>query len=173
MSSDLTQAVVRLLVSLPIVLALIYLVLKYGLARRYMVVKGNGRMKLLEQLPLGPKTTLSLVAFGGKYYLLAHQENTISLVKELDELPEPEKQITGDIMELTPKTITEYASLQDTEMPEPAKAGNEKSRLYLDKLKGWLVELRDLFEKLAHRKHEGKKVDMLKNDDVVKEEDIR
>jgi hypothetical protein len=53
------------------------------------------------------------------------------------------------------------------------KQAMKKSRLYLDKLNGWLVELRDLFEKLAHRKHEGKKVDMLKNDDVVKEEDIR
>jgi len=141
MSSDLTQAVVRLLVSLPLVLALIYLVLKYGLGRRYMVARGGSRMKLLEQLPLGPKTTLSLVEFGGRYYLLAHQENAISLVKELDDLPEPEKQVTGDIVELTPKTITEFVGFQDAEVSETAKAGNEKVNLCL----GWLAKIKGLF----------------------------
>ncbi len=79
MNGDLIGAVVRLLVALPLILGIAYLVLKYGLARRYVVTTGNRRMKLVEQLPLGPKTSLSLVSLGGKYYLLAHQDNSVSL----------------------------------------------------------------------------------------------
>lgn len=112
MNSDLIWAVVRLMVALPLVLGMAYLVLKYGLARRYVVASGARRMKLVEQLPLGPKTTLSLVALGGRYYLLAHQDNAISLVKELGELPEPEASKIGDIVELTPRTIEEFDRLQ-------------------------------------------------------------
>lgn len=112
MSGDLIWAVVRLLVALPLVLGLVYLVLKYGLARRYVVTSGNRRMKLVEQLPLGPKTILSLVALGGRHYLLAHQDNSISLIKDLGELPEPEESKIGDIVDLIPRTIQEYDRLQ-------------------------------------------------------------
>ena len=112
MSGDLIWAVVRLLVALPLVLGLACLVLKYGLARRYVVTPGNRRMKLVEQLPLGPKTTLSLVALGGRYYLLAHQDSSISLVKDLGELPDHEELKAGGIVDLTPRTIEEYDRLQ-------------------------------------------------------------
>lgn len=88
MSGDLIWALVRLIVALPFVLGLTYLVLKFGLSRRYMAGSGNRRMKMVEQLPLGPKTTLSLITLGGNYYLFAHQDNSVSLVKELGELPE-------------------------------------------------------------------------------------
>ncbi len=108
MSSDLIGAVVRTLVALPLVLGLAYLVLKYGLARRYVTASGSRRMKLVEQLPLGPKTTLSLVELGGSYYLLGHQDSSISLVKELKELPETDQFKIGDIVELKPRTIEEY-----------------------------------------------------------------
>ncbi len=108
MNHDLIWAAVRLLVALPLVLGLAYLVIKYGLARRYVVKPGTRHMKLVEQLPLGPKTGLSLVKLGGRYYLLAHQDHTVNLVKELDALPDPEDLKTRDIMELTPKTVAEF-----------------------------------------------------------------
>jgi flagellar biogenesis protein FliO len=108
MSSDLVWAMVRMLVTLPLVLGLVYLVLKYGLARRYVTASGYRRMKLVEQLPLGPKSTLSLVTLGGVYYLLAHQENSISLVKELGELPEPDEIKIADVVELTPHAVKDY-----------------------------------------------------------------
>lgn len=108
MSSDLVWAMVRMLVTLPLVLGLVYLVLKYGLARRYVTASGHRRMKLVEQLPLGPKSTLSLVTLGGVYYLLAHQENSISLVKELGELPELDEIKIADVVELTPHSIKDY-----------------------------------------------------------------
>lgn len=123
MSSDLVWAMVRMLVTLPIVLGLVYLVLKYGLARRYVTASGQRRMKLVEQLPLGPKSTLSLVAMGGVYYLLAHQENSITLVKELGELPEPDEIKIADIVELTPQPIKDY----DLKKPPESGIGEKKA----------------------------------------------
>ena len=108
MSGELVWAVVRMLVTLPIVLGLIYLVLKYGLARRYATTAGNRRMRLVEQLPLGPKSAPSLVTLGGVYYLLAHQENSISLVKELGELPEMNELEIAGVVELTPHSVQDY-----------------------------------------------------------------
>ncbi|MDF9409311.1 flagellar biosynthetic protein FliO [Pelotomaculum isophthalicicum JI] len=107
MSNDLIWAAVRVLVALPLVLLMAYLVLKYGLAKRYAATPGKNRMKLVEQLPLGPKTVLSLVGLGEKYYLLAHQDNSIQLIKELDELPLQEKIVVEEVMELTPRAIKE------------------------------------------------------------------
>lgn len=124
MSSELIWAVIRLLVALPLVLGLAYAVLKYGLARRLVTAPGNRRMKLLEQLPLGPKTTISLVLVGSRCYLLAHQDNSVCLVKELDELPNLEEFKVGDIVELTPRTIKEYDLLQKTRSSEGGIAGN-------------------------------------------------
>ncbi|KUK81058.1 MAG: Flagellar biogenesis protein [Pelotomaculum thermopropionicum] len=107
MNHDLIWAAVRLLVFLPLVLGLAYLVLKYGLARRYAVKPGTRHMRLVEQLSLGPKTGLSLVELGGRYYLMAHQENSVQLIKELDALPDPKDLKTGDILELNPKTVAD------------------------------------------------------------------
>lgn len=117
MNPDLIGSLVRLVLALPVVLGLAYLVLKYGLGRRYAVVSGSRRMKLVEQLPLGPKATLSLVSLGGRYYLLAHQENSISLIKELGHLPEPAGARQGEIRELTPQTLDEINRLQDAGPP--------------------------------------------------------
>ncbi len=112
MNNDLVWAMVRVLVALPLVLGLAYLVLKYGVARRYVITTGNRRMRLVEQLPLGPKSTLSLVTLGKAYYLLAHQDSSITLIKELGELPELEDIKIPSVVELTPHTIEEYSHLQ-------------------------------------------------------------
>jgi flagellar protein FliO/FliZ len=117
MSSDLVWAMVRVLVALPLVLGLAYLVLKYGIARRYVMTTGNRRMRLVEQLPLGPKATLSLVTLGDAYFLLAHQDGSITLIKELGELPELEDIKIASVVDLKPHTIEEYDLLQE--------AGNE------------------------------------------------
>lgn len=88
MNADILAAVVRLAISLPIVAALAYFLLKYGLSKRSFLTGGQRRMRLVEQLPIGPRALLSLVETGGKYYLLAHDEKGIRLLKEFDEAPE-------------------------------------------------------------------------------------
>ncbi|MCL2766080.1 MAG: flagellar biosynthetic protein FliO [Peptococcaceae bacterium] len=104
--NELVWAAVRVFVALPIVLIMAYLLIKYGLSRRYSFIGGtNNKMKLVEQLPLGPKAMLSLVVLGDKYYLLAHQDNSMQLIKELDQLPVSEKAVSGDVVELIPRSV--------------------------------------------------------------------
>jgi flagellar protein FliO/FliZ len=85
--ADLFWAVVQLAVSLPLVAGLAYLAVRYGLGRRLAVNRGR-YMRVIEQVPLGPKTALTLVQVGRRYYLLAQQENNVTLLQELDRLPE-------------------------------------------------------------------------------------
>lgn len=91
MDKEVLFAFIRTVVALPLVLALAYLVIKYGLARRStQSLYGAGRrMRVIEQMPLGPKGFLSIVEIGGKYYLLAHSEQGIKLIEKYDQLPQP------------------------------------------------------------------------------------
>lgn len=164
MSGEIIDPLVRLVLALPVVLGLAYLALKYGLARRFAITSGNRRMKLVEQLPLGPKAVLSLVSLGGRYYLLAHQDNSVTLIKELGTLPEPDEVKTGDSMELTPKTLEEFGRVQGLEtfsgavsLPEVVK---EKFRKVLLGLAGLASGAKGAFtSRLAARNRSGEKGD--------------
>lgn len=141
MSGELIWAAARVMVSLPLVLLLIYLVLKYGLARRYTAAPGGQRLKLIEQLPLGPKTVLSLVTLGDRCFLLAHQDNSVFLIKELDELPLRQGITPGDIMELTPRTIKEIDQLRKS----GATGGTGSFARRLQKLAGYTASIKGIF----------------------------
>ncbi|MDQ7792507.1 MAG: flagellar biosynthetic protein FliO [Clostridia bacterium] len=86
--SELFWAGLRLAVTLPLVLLLCYLVLRYALPKCMAGFGSGRRMRVVEQLPLGPKASLILVRVGSRYYLLVHQEGSVALVQEYDELPE-------------------------------------------------------------------------------------
>jgi len=86
--SEGTLAFLRLAVALPLVLLLCVVVLKYLVPRTLSGFAGGRRMRVVEQLSLGPKTGMSLVRVGGRYYLLAYHEGAVTVVKEMDELPE-------------------------------------------------------------------------------------
>ena len=88
MDAELFKAAVRMAISLPLVAALAYFILKYSLGRRTASPFGQRRMRVLEQAALGPKATLTLVQVGQEYYLLAHLDGAITVVKEMGELPE-------------------------------------------------------------------------------------
>lgn len=90
MDSETLWLFLRLIILLPLVLGLAYVTIKYGLARGRGFTPGNSRyMRLVEYLPLGPKGGLALVEIGSQYYLVAFQENNITLLKEFVDLPEP------------------------------------------------------------------------------------
>ncbi|GAB6180198.1 hypothetical protein JCM14036_15170 [Desulfotomaculum defluvii] len=80
---------IKVMTLLPLILVLAYLSIKYGLARTRGFAMGTRYMRRVDHLPLGPKAGLALVEVGGRYYLVAFQENHISLIKEFDSLPEP------------------------------------------------------------------------------------
>ncbi len=89
MDKELVMALVRILVLLPLICLLAYLSIRYGLGRnRNLALYGAGkRMRVIEQVSLGPKSGLSLVQVGNNYLLFAHQDSCIVLVKEMDQLP--------------------------------------------------------------------------------------
>lgn len=126
MNNELIWAAVRVFVALPIVLILAYLLIKYGLSRRYSFISGSNRMKLVEQLSLSPKATLSLVELGDKHYLLAHQDNTVQLIKELDRLPAPEKAVSGNITELIPRSVADLGQNADRTVRDSIAAQDKR-----------------------------------------------
>ena len=89
MDKELLVAAVKMIIMLPLVTALAYFLIKYGLARRSFIPGGQRRMRLIEQIPLGPKAFLSLVEVGGRYVLLAHSESGFQVIREMDDLPAP------------------------------------------------------------------------------------
>ncbi|MFZ5644569.1 MAG: flagellar biosynthetic protein FliO [Bacillota bacterium] len=88
-------ALLKIIIVLPLVTALAYFLIKYGLARQQLAFGGRRRMRLVEQLSLSPKACISLVEVGGTYFLIAHSENGFNVIKEMEALPEliPQQEI--------------------------------------------------------------------------------
>lgn len=87
MDTEILGAAIRIIIVLPLVTALAYFLIKYGLARRFSGYGGQRRMRVIEQISLGPKTLLSLVEVGGQYILLAHSDGRFQIIREMEELP--------------------------------------------------------------------------------------
>ncbi len=103
MSGEVLELFIRLLIVLPIILILMFLVFKFGISRKLAGTDGVKRMRLVEHLPLGTKSVLSIVEVGEKYYLIAHNDRGFELIKELDEIP-------GSVGEATPPSFSKIFS---------------------------------------------------------------
>ncbi|MEW6181664.1 MAG: flagellar biosynthetic protein FliO [Bacillota bacterium] len=89
MGSEIFWAIVRLVIFLPIIIALMYVLMRYGLSRRFLPVSTGRYIKVIEQVPLGPKAALSLVRIGKRCYLCGYGEGAIAILQEIEEdLPE-------------------------------------------------------------------------------------
>ncbi|MEW6275355.1 MAG: flagellar biosynthetic protein FliO [Bacillota bacterium] len=88
MDQEMFWAIVRLVIFLPVVTALAYFTVKYGLARRRWLFGTRRYMRVIEQLPFGPRAGISLVQVGREYFLIGFQDGRITLLKEFDQLPE-------------------------------------------------------------------------------------
>jgi len=89
MDKDMLAALVRVVILLPLICGLAYLSIRFGFGRTKIPLAHGSqkRMRLVEQVSLGPKCGLSLVQVGTRYMLFAHQEGNIILVREMEELP--------------------------------------------------------------------------------------
>ncbi|MFZ5898499.1 MAG: FliO/MopB family protein [Bacillota bacterium] len=88
MTTDLLGAVLRLVVALPLTVLLIYICFRFLAVTGPAAWTGRRRMQVVEQLPLGGKSRISLVRVGDVYYLLGHGEDGTTLLKEFQDLPE-------------------------------------------------------------------------------------
>ena len=95
----------RLLGNMMVVLGLI--VLLAWLARKYLPGRLKGlaqgqHVRLIQNLPLGPKRAVSLVAIGDRRLLLGVTDHQVTLIKDLDEFG-----FAATLEEAKPKTVTE------------------------------------------------------------------
>ena len=88
MDGEMLIALIKIIIILPLVTALAYFLIKYGLARQTFSAAGRRRMRLVEQLSISPKSAISLVQVGDDYILLAHSESGVHVIREMDGLPE-------------------------------------------------------------------------------------
>jgi len=85
---NLWEAVIRVIVCLPIVLLLAYLLIKYGVAKNY--PRNRGNLQLLEQVVLLPKATINIIKAGNEYLLISATEHEINVIKQLEDYQEDE-----------------------------------------------------------------------------------
>lgn len=88
MDQEMLWAVVQLMIFLPVVAALAYFTVKYGLGRRYGWPGARRYMRVVEQLPFGPRAGIALVQVGREYLLIGFHDGKLTLLKEFAQLPE-------------------------------------------------------------------------------------
>ena len=80
------DAIIRIIVCLPIVGILAYLIIKYGLAKNYSKTKGN--LRIVEQITFLPKATLNIIRVGDEYLLVSATEREVIVIKRLENYQE-------------------------------------------------------------------------------------
>lgn len=86
MPLEVFEAFIRLAIALPLVVLFIYLVIKYGIARKsgYAFLRNRASIiEVIDQVPIGMKNMLCLVKVADKYYLISCSETHASLIGEL------------------------------------------------------------------------------------------
>jgi flagellar protein FliO/FliZ len=82
------EAVIRIVICLPIVVILAFLLIKYGFSKNYL--RSRGDLKLIEQVALLPKATINIVKAGNEYLLVSATEQEVTVIKKLDDYQENE-----------------------------------------------------------------------------------
>ncbi|KUK11664.1 MAG: Uncharacterized protein XD50_0131 [Clostridia bacterium 41_269] len=92
-------ALLRIFILLPIILFLIYIFIRFGLASIVNSMSHSYAMSIVDRLTVGPRSSLLVVRVAGKYYLIALNNGNATLLKELDSYPEislGERQVNND-----------------------------------------------------------------------------
>lgn len=104
---ELIGAVLKLIILLPLVLFLVYVFIRYGLARMGGAVPGRvSQMRVVDRVNLSAKNSIFVVEVAGQYYLMAAGEGGTTLLKELEWYPEVETEeyVRFDFVDLLQKT---------------------------------------------------------------------
>ncbi|NLW07568.1 MAG: flagellar biosynthetic protein FliO [Clostridia bacterium] len=128
MEQDMLMALLRLAIFLPLVLALAYLTVRYGLGRAMLTktATGNRQLEIVERLPLSNKAGLAVVRCGERYFLIGLGEGPPGLLTELPDYP---------VMAVTGGEVEMY--------PLPPLAENERQEGTAKGLAVWLQRQRE------------------------------
>lgn len=76
------NSLIKLFIFLPLIIILIYLVLKYE--GKYLMKLGSGRIvKIVERVPLSNKAALIVAIINGKPYVISSTEQKVEILMEL------------------------------------------------------------------------------------------
>lgn len=89
------EAVLRLVIFLPLVMVLAYVAVRYGLGHYYRSASVGGGMRVVERISLSPKSFLAVVKVGDHYYLVAAGEGGTRLLQELSDYQEKEAPVAA------------------------------------------------------------------------------
>lgn len=88
MDWNLWEAIIRVLVSLPIICLAAWLFIKYGLSRSY--PSNYGSLRVMEQVHLTPKASMSIVKVEEQYLLVSATEHQVTVIRAIDGYQPPE-----------------------------------------------------------------------------------
>lgn len=82
MNNTAIDSLIKLFIFLPLIIILIYLVLKYE--GKYLMKLGSGRIiKIVERVPLSNKGSLIVAIINGKPYVISSTEQKVEILMEL------------------------------------------------------------------------------------------
>ncbi|MHB1419366.1 MAG: flagellar biosynthetic protein FliO [Bacillota bacterium] len=111
MNFNLLEAIIRLIIFLPLVAGLAYLAVRYGLGQRMAAGSRSRNLKVLEQMPLGPRSVLSVIWVAGKCYLVStSNDGRTSLLCPVEDFPLPVLSEEAGNLPQWQQWITRFAS---------------------------------------------------------------
>lgn len=84
MESDLWIMLLKIIITLPFILGLIYLSLKYGGIKLQKMQSGR-YLKILERVLISKENSLMVVKMGEKAFVVSSSNNKIEILKELEQ----------------------------------------------------------------------------------------
>lgn len=82
MDWNLWEAIIRVVISLPIICLAAWLFIKYGLSRSH--PSNYGSLKVMEQVHLTPKASMSIVKVEEQYLLVSATDHQVTVIRTMD-----------------------------------------------------------------------------------------
>jgi flagellar biogenesis protein FliO len=79
---NLWEAIIRVVISLPVICLAAYLFIKYGLAKQY--PRSRGSLRVMEQINLTPKASVSIIKVENDYLLVSATDSEVSVIKPME-----------------------------------------------------------------------------------------
>lgn len=82
MNNEAVNSLIKIFIFLPLIIILIYLVLRYQ--GKYLMKLGSGRIiKIVEKVPLSNKSSLLVALINGKPYVISSTDEKVEILMEL------------------------------------------------------------------------------------------
>ncbi|MCB1177871.1 MAG: FliO/MopB family protein [Leptospiraceae bacterium] len=130
-SSTLLWILVKISLVLAILVGAFYYILQYLSKNKISRYPVQGEMKILSSIPVGPGKELQMVEISGMILVIGVSENSISMIKEIDDVNLKEKIFSArDSYEPPTETFVDYFlnSVKSTKKPDIFKKGNTSQR---------------------------------------------